>query len=69
MRAAHTDRHTAELRSLLGQLMAAREAEVPEDLNKDTYAWLRALLPDLLGASSTPPTSFPSAWPTGAVVG
>ena len=48
MRAAHT----AELRNLLGELMRARDAEVPEDLTPETYAWLRRLLPDLLGAST-----------------
>ncbi|MEU8088625.1 LysM peptidoglycan-binding domain-containing protein [Micromonospora sp. NPDC049101] len=52
MRAAHAEGHTAELRNLLGELMRAREAEVPEDLAPVTYALLRELLPDLLSASS-----------------
>jgi hypothetical protein len=52
MRAAHIDGHSAELRNLLGELMHARDAEVPEDLNPDTYAWLTALLPDVLSAST-----------------
>ncbi|MET8042529.1 LysM peptidoglycan-binding domain-containing protein [Micromonospora sp. NPDC005215] len=52
MRAAHAEGHTAELRNLLGELMRAREAEVPEDLTPVTYALLRELLPDLLSATS-----------------
>ncbi|GGM23787.1 LysM peptidoglycan-binding domain-containing protein [Dactylosporangium sucinum] len=52
MRAAHAEGHTAELRNLLAELIRAREAEVPEDLAPDTYAWLRPLLPGLLGAST-----------------
>jgi hypothetical protein len=53
MRAAHADGHAAELRNLLGELMHTRDAEVPEDLAPDTYAWLLPLLPDLLSASTT----------------
>ncbi|SCF29112.1 hypothetical protein GA0074696_4137 [Micromonospora purpureochromogenes] len=52
MRAAHAEGHAAELRNLLGELMRAREAEVPEDLAPTTYALLRELLPDLLAAST-----------------
>ena len=55
MRAEYVDGHSAELRQLLGELMQAREAEVPEDLSKDTYAWLRSLMPDILGASANAP--------------
>jgi hypothetical protein len=51
MRAEHTDGHSSELKQLLGELIHAREAEVPEDLAKNTYAWLRELLPEVLGAS------------------
>ncbi|MEU3455351.1 LysM peptidoglycan-binding domain-containing protein [Micromonospora sp. NPDC006766] len=52
MRAAHAEGHAAELRNLLGELMRAREAEVPEDLTPTTYALLRELLPDLLAATA-----------------
>ncbi|XVU24215.1 LysM peptidoglycan-binding domain-containing protein [Actinoplanes sp. CA-054009] len=48
MRAEHLDGHNAQLRQLLGALMQARDAEVPEDLAKSTYAWLRTALPDVL---------------------
>lgn len=53
MRAARIEGHTAELRSLLGDLMRTRDAEVPEDLSPETYAWLRPLLPEVLSASTT----------------
>jgi hypothetical protein len=52
MHAEHLDGHTAELRQLLGELIQAREAEVPEDLQPATYRWLRSLAPDLLHAST-----------------
>ncbi|GIJ12241.1 LysM peptidoglycan-binding domain-containing protein [Micromonospora andamanensis] len=52
MRAAYIEGHSAELRNLLGELMSAREAEVPEDLAPDTYAWLLHLLPDVLGVNA-----------------
>ncbi|MFF0659151.1 LysM peptidoglycan-binding domain-containing protein [Micromonospora tulbaghiae] len=52
MRAAHAEGHAAELRNLLGELMRAREAEVPEDLAPTTYALLRELLPAVLAATS-----------------
>jgi len=48
MRVAHRDGHAAELRNLLAELMRVRDAEVPEDLSKETYTWLMPLLPDLL---------------------
>jgi hypothetical protein len=51
MRSLHLDRRTAELRNLFGELLQAREAEVPEELTPDTYNWLRQLMPDLLAAS------------------
>lgn len=53
MRAEHIDGHNAHLRQLLGELMRARDAEVPEDLAKSTYAWLRTALPDVLEPSTT----------------
>ncbi|MEU1813026.1 hypothetical protein [Micromonospora aurantiaca (nom. illeg.)] len=51
MRAAQMDGRTAEVRNLLSELMCAREAEVPEDLSKETYAWVRPLLPEVLAGS------------------
>jgi hypothetical protein len=53
MRAEHMDAHNAQLRRLLGELMQARDAEVPEDLSRDTYTWLRTVIPDVLGASTS----------------
>ena len=50
MRAMHQDGSTAGLRSLLGELLQAREAEVPEDLAPATYTWIRQLLPDPISA-------------------
>jgi LysM repeat protein len=55
MRAEHVDGHGAQLRRLLGELMRARDAEVPEDLAKNTYAWLRTVLPDVLEPSTSSP--------------
>ncbi|WP_328384190.1 LysM peptidoglycan-binding domain-containing protein (plasmid) [Micromonospora zamorensis] len=52
LRAAQMDGHAAEIRNLLSELMREREAEVPEDLTKETYAWLRPLLPEVLAGSS-----------------
>jgi len=56
MRAEYVDGHGAELRQLLGELIQARDAEVPEDLSRDTYAWLRSIMPELLGATSGTPS-------------
>jgi len=53
MHAEYVDGHTAQLRQLLAELMHARDAEVPEDLQPTTYQRLRSLLPDLLNASTT----------------
>src|SRR5437762_4976196 len=53
MRAEYIDGHTAELRQLLGELIQARDAEVPEDLSKETYAWLRSIMPEVLGGSTS----------------
>lgn len=52
MLAEHADGHRSQLRQLLGELMQARDAEVPEDLAKETFGWLCAEMPELLGASS-----------------
>ena len=38
--------NTAELDQLLGDLMRARDAEVPEDLDADTYRLLCEVMPD-----------------------
>ncbi|MEU7802754.1 LysM peptidoglycan-binding domain-containing protein [Micromonospora arborensis] len=51
MRAAQMDGHAAEVRNLLAELMRSREAEVPEDLSRETYAWLRPLLPEVLAST------------------
>jgi hypothetical protein len=48
MRIARTDGRTAELRTLLDDLIRARDAEVPEDLPADTYTAIRTLADDLL---------------------
>src|ERR1017187_5028523 len=53
MQAEYVDGHGAQLRQLLGELMQARDAEVPEDLAKNTYAWLRTVLPDVLEPSTS----------------
>jgi hypothetical protein len=49
MRAEHTDGNTAELRSLLDDLMRVRDAEIPEDLQPTTYALLQRLHLDQVG--------------------
>ncbi len=46
MRVASAEGNTAELEHLLGELMRARDAEIPEDLDSETYRLLRELLPD-----------------------
>lgn len=53
MQAEYLDGHSAQLRQLLGELMQARDAEVPEDLAKNIYAWLRTVLPDVLEPSTS----------------
>jgi hypothetical protein len=48
MRVAKADGRSAELRSLLDDLVRTREVEVPEDLSPDTYKSIHDLLGDLL---------------------
>ncbi|MDG4833003.1 peptidoglycan-binding protein [Solwaraspora sp. WMMD1047] len=48
MRAAHADGRTAELRTLLDDLVRIREVEVPEELAVGTYAAIHRLVGDLL---------------------
>jgi hypothetical protein len=43
---AAAEGNTAELDHLLGELMRVRDAEVPEDLDRDTYRLLCDLMPD-----------------------
>ncbi len=57
MRAEYVDGHAAELRHLLAELMRARDAEVPEDLQPATYEMLRALLPDVLYPTGSTPVT------------
>jgi hypothetical protein len=48
MRITAADGHTSELRTLVGQLVEAREVEVPEELSPDTYREVDRLAGDLL---------------------
>jgi hypothetical protein len=48
MRITATEGHTSELRTLVGQLVDARDLEVPEELAPDTYAQINRLAGDLL---------------------
>jgi hypothetical protein len=41
LRAEYGDCHTARLRQLIAELLRDRDAEVPEDLDPDTYATVR----------------------------
>jgi nucleoid-associated protein YgaU len=50
LRVAGAEGNTAELDQLLGDLMRAREAEIPEDLDKDTYRLLCDLMPERMRA-------------------
>lgn len=50
LRVAAAEGNTAELDQLLGDLMRARDAEVPEDLDKDTYRLLCDLMPERIRA-------------------
>ncbi len=50
LRVADAEGNTAELDQILGELMRARDAEVPEDLDKDTYRLLCDLMPDRMRA-------------------
>ncbi|GIF74190.1 LysM peptidoglycan-binding domain-containing protein [Asanoa siamensis] len=46
LRVANAERNIAELEQILGDLIRVREAEVPEDLDKDTYQLLCELMPE-----------------------
>lgn len=48
MRITAAEGNTSELHALINQLVQAREAEVPEDLNPDTYRQINQLAGDLL---------------------
>jgi nucleoid-associated protein YgaU len=50
LRVAAAEGNTAELDQLLGELMTARDAEVPEDLDRDTYRLLCDLMPERMRA-------------------
>jgi hypothetical protein len=50
LRVAAAEGNNAELEQLLGELMEARDAEVPEDLDKDTYRLLCDLMPERMRA-------------------
>ena len=50
LRVAAAEGNTAELDQLLGDLMRTRDAEVPEDLDKDTYRLLCDLMPERMRA-------------------
>jgi hypothetical protein len=50
MRVAAAEGKTAELDEMLGELIRARDAEVPEDLDCDTYRLLCELMPDRMRA-------------------
>jgi nucleoid-associated protein YgaU len=50
LRVAAAEGNAAELDHLLGELIRAREAEVPEDLDKDTYRLLCELMPERIRA-------------------
>jgi hypothetical protein len=48
MRITAAEGHTSELRTLVGQLVDARDLEVPEELAPDTYAQINRLAGELL---------------------
>jgi LysM repeat protein len=50
LRVAAAEGNSAQLDQFLGDLMRVREAEVPEDLDKDTYQLLRTLMPERIRA-------------------
>ncbi|HKT05680.1 MAG TPA: hypothetical protein VJT31_39710 [Rugosimonospora sp.] len=50
LRVAAAEGATAEMEQLLGELMRARDAEVPEDLDRETYRLLCELMPDRMRA-------------------
>ncbi|GLH99795.1 LysM peptidoglycan-binding domain-containing protein [Phytohabitans aurantiacus] len=50
LRVAAAEGNTAELEQILGELIRVREAEVPEDLDKETYRLLCDLMPDRMRA-------------------
>ncbi len=50
LRVAAAEGNTAELDQLLGELMNARDAEVPEDLDRETYRLLCDLMPERMRA-------------------
>jgi len=50
LRVAAAEGNTAELDQILGELIRVREAEVPEDLDKDTYRLLCDLMPERMRA-------------------
>jgi hypothetical protein len=51
LRAEHADGRTDRLRAVLAELMAARDAEAPEDLSPDTYRLISCWPPNLLVAA------------------
>ncbi|MBX6749181.1 MAG: LysM peptidoglycan-binding domain-containing protein [Micromonosporaceae bacterium] len=52
MTCQHRDRHEAELRATFAELMRVRDAEVPEDLDPDTFQLVLELLPTLVRAAA-----------------
>ncbi len=50
LRVASAEGNTAELDQLLGEIMRVREAEVPEELDSETYRLLCELLPERMRA-------------------
>jgi hypothetical protein len=50
LRVAAAEGNNAEMDQLLGELLQARDAEVPEDLDRETYRLLCELLPDRMRA-------------------
>ena len=50
LRVVSAEGNTAALGQLLGELMQARDAEVPEDLDRETYRLLCDLMPDQMRA-------------------
>ncbi len=50
LRVAAAEGNTAELDQILGDLIRTRDAEVPEDLDKDTYRLLCDLMPERMRA-------------------
>jgi hypothetical protein len=50
LRVAAAEGNSAELDQLLGELMNARDAEVPEDLDRETYRLLYDLMPERMRA-------------------